>query len=102
MSSAVFVIDPPFSVDPTGADRLLVEREFPDDAPRKPTITAREADVLSAICAGEAPKKIAGRLGLSVRTVEVHLFNIRNKTGARTTAQAAVFFATGKIEVASA
>ena len=45
-------------------------------------LTAREAEIASYIRAGLANAEIASRFGLSVRTVETHLRNIRRKTGA--------------------
>lgn len=51
-----------------------------------PTLTARERDVLLAICADEPPKATAKRLGISTSTVETHRAHLKQKTGAKGTA----------------
>ncbi|MCF6200252.1 MAG: LuxR C-terminal-related transcriptional regulator, partial [Hyphomicrobiaceae bacterium] len=44
------------------------------------TLTPRETDVLHHLMSGLSNKAIAGRLGLSPRTVEVHRAHIMEKT----------------------
>jgi DNA-binding CsgD family transcriptional regulator len=44
-------------------------------------LTAREREVLGLIAAGETNKRIAGRLGLSEKTVDRHVSNILDKLG---------------------
>ena len=56
----------------------------PDDA----GLTAREAEVLRLIAAGESNAEIAHRLGLSIHTVERHAANIYRKIDARGRADA--------------
>jgi DNA-binding CsgD family transcriptional regulator/tetratricopeptide (TPR) repeat protein len=50
-------------------------------------ITTREAEVLGLVATGLANKQIAGRLHLSVRTVEKHVESLLRKSGARSRAQ---------------
>lgn len=50
-------------------------------------LSARERQVLQGIARGHANKEIAEKLSISVRTVESHRFNIREKTGGGNTAQ---------------
>jgi DNA-binding CsgD family transcriptional regulator/tetratricopeptide (TPR) repeat protein len=52
-----------------------------------PGVTAREAEVLGLVATGLANKQIAGRLHLSVRTVEKHVESLLRKSGARSRAQ---------------
>ncbi|WP_020673940.1 helix-turn-helix transcriptional regulator [Amycolatopsis nigrescens] len=44
-------------------------------------ITARERQVVEHLCAGEAPKRIARRLDVSVNTVNGHVREVYRKTG---------------------
>lgn len=44
-------------------------------------LTRREAEVLELIATGESNQEIAGRLGLSIRTVERHIANLYPKIG---------------------
>ena len=52
------------------------------------TLTPREQDVLSALALGRSNKVIAGDLGISVRTVEVHRARMLERLGVRTSAEA--------------
>lgn len=54
-------------------------------------LSEREAEVLGLLAGGLSNQEIADRLVLSVRTVQRHVENIYNKTGARGRAAAAVF-----------
>lgn len=55
---------------------------------RHPSLSPREREVLQWSAAGKSQQDIADILGLSVRTVEVHLSSVRTKLVALTTAQA--------------
>ncbi|RDL44178.1 DNA-binding response regulator [Marinomonas piezotolerans] len=49
-------------------------------------LTRRESDILIELASGYANKEVARRLGISVRTVETHRQNIKNKLEIHTTA----------------
>lgn len=49
-------------------------------------LSERESQVLAAIVAGRETKEIGRDLGISHRTVEAHRIHIREKLGARNTA----------------
>lgn len=50
-------------------------------------LTMREREVLAGIAQGKPNKQIAQDLGISVRTVESHRLNLREKVGSRNAAQ---------------
>ena len=60
-----------------------------------PALTAREAEVMLLLAAGNRVPEIAHALGLAVVTVDLHLRNARTKLGARTRDQALLNFALG-------
>ncbi len=68
-----------------GAIRSL--QEEPDAHDALASLTTREREVLELIVNGYRNRQIAERLGISVRTVEVHRRNIMDKLGARSLAQ---------------
>jgi NarL family two-component system response regulator YdfI len=51
-------------------------------------LTERECEVLTAVARGERNKEIAARLGITERTVKVHLTSIYNKFGVASRAAA--------------
>lgn len=60
-----------------------------DEAASEPcSLTGRERDVLARFAQGLRPDRIAERMGLSKRTVDMHAANARRKLGARTLAEA--------------
>lgn len=62
--------------------------ELSDDEPTGNPITRREAECLAWVARGKTDWEIAQILGISDRTVESHINNARQKTGADTRAQA--------------
>lgn len=58
---------------------------------REPELTAREREVLGCLAEGRSNKQIAGALGISVRTVTVHVSNLLRKTGAASRTEAALW-----------
>ena len=57
--------------------------EFPVEemASRKRTLTAREREVLKLLAEGRTVRSVAAILGLSVKTVDAHKFNLMRKLG---------------------
>ena len=53
-------------------------------------LTAREREVLGCLAEGMSNKQIARALGISVRTVTVHVSNLLRKTGAASRTEAAL------------
>ena len=56
-------------------------------APRGGRLTPRQVDVLRLIARGHRMKEIAGRLGLSTRTVESHKYEMMEALGVSSTAE---------------
>jgi DNA-binding NarL/FixJ family response regulator len=52
-------------------------------APGVPTMTERESEVLRLVAQGHSNKEIAGKLEVSIKTVEVHKANAMRKLGLR-------------------
>lgn len=52
-----------------------------------PQLTGRELEVLRQIAAGEPSKRIAWKLGVSIRTVDAHRRNLKRKLGARSASE---------------
>ncbi len=55
------------------------------------TLSAREREILIAVCQGLSNQEIADRLFISKRTVDKHRANILEKTGCRNTANLVVY-----------
>ena len=63
------------------SSRLLVEKMVDEGRTVAVNLTARERDVLRGYARGENPKILAGRLGLSAKTVQNHLVMLKDKLG---------------------
>jgi DNA-binding NarL/FixJ family response regulator len=59
------------------------EHKFPIEelAPGKRMLTGREREVLKLLAEGRTVRSVAGVLGLSVKTVDAHKFNLMRKLG---------------------
>jgi DNA-binding CsgD family transcriptional regulator len=57
----------------------------------QPELTAREIEVLSCLAAGMSNKQVARSLGISIRTVTVHVSNLLRKTGSTSRTEAALW-----------
>ena len=70
-----------------GAPELTISEaevsQFPGDeaASRKRVLTVREREVLKLLAEGRTVRSVAGILGLSVKTVDAHKFNLMRKLG---------------------
>jgi two-component system invasion response regulator UvrY len=67
---------------------ILAQQELEDDGTRIDlnTLSRREIDIVKLIKEGLSSKEIAVRLDISIKTVEVHRYNILKKLGLRNTA----------------
>ncbi len=78
-----------------GAARALVGNATPvgglGEAPERPSLTARETDVLRLVVAGADNGAIGVELSISRHTVKQHVTNIFEKLGVRTRVEAAVY-----------
>ncbi|MER7795509.1 response regulator [Streptomyces sp. NPDC097640] len=80
--------DPQHMLDVVQAARRTARRRFETAARRGELrakldgLTVREREVLTLSAEGVPNKQIAGRLGISAKTVDVHRARIREKTGA--------------------
>ncbi|MBB4958653.1 response regulator transcription factor [Micromonospora polyrhachis] len=70
--------------EPAGMERNRVEFTGAE-------LTGREADVLACLAAGMSNKQVARSLGISVRTVTVHVSNLLRKTGSASRTEAALW-----------
>ena len=78
--------------DRLAGQRLAIPRPRPGAPARRPDgLTAREAQVLELLAAGDTNNEIAGKLVVSVHTVERHLQNAYRKVGVRNRADAAAY-----------
>jgi two-component system nitrate/nitrite response regulator NarL len=71
-----------------GPGALVPETAYPETAYKE--LTAREREVLGCLAEGMSNKQIATALGISVRTVTVHVSNLLRKTGAASRTEAAL------------
>jgi len=78
--------------DRLAGQSLAIPRPRPGAPARRPDgLTAREAQVLVLLAAGDTNNEIAGKLVVSVHTVERHLQNAYRKVGVRNRADAAAY-----------
>lgn len=63
------------------SSRLLVDRMVGEGQAMGVSLTPREREVLRGFARGENPKVLAGRLGVSAKTVQNHLSILKDKLG---------------------
>ena len=68
-------------------DDFRMRMQTGNPLPRFATLTAREKEVLKMLAEGDSVKEIAGRLNLSVKTIEAHKFNLMRKLDIHNKAQ---------------
>jgi DNA-binding NarL/FixJ family response regulator len=61
-------------------------------------LSPREIEIIELIAIGDMHKQIAGKLGISHRTVSIHAINIAKALGARTMTHAVAIWMRRKIE----
>ena len=64
---------------------------------RRSTLTPREREVVKMIAQGNSAREIAAFLGLSVKTVEAHRFNLMRKLDIHNRAQLVTYAIQNKI-----
>ncbi len=74
-----------------GPARAVASEEQAAPSTLPASLTPREAEVLALLARGLSNKEVAGRLHLSVNTVERHLTNLYQKIGARGRTDATAF-----------
>ena len=66
---------------------LGVQKQTIGVAMRRSTLTQRESQVMKLLAEGNAAKQVATVLGVSVKTVEAHKFNLMRKLDVHNKAQ---------------
>jgi non-specific serine/threonine protein kinase len=92
---AAFAKGRAMTVDETVA--LALGRTLPARKPRGPRpggLTGREVQIVLDIARGLTNRQIAEKLGISERTVDAHVQNVRNKLGMEKRAQIALWAST--------
>jgi DNA-binding NarL/FixJ family response regulator len=79
-----------------GDAEALVDEPLPEHlrllaAGPAPELTAREVEVLTCLAAGMSNKQVARSLGISIRTVTVHVSNLLRKTRSASRTEAALW-----------
>jgi DNA-binding NarL/FixJ family response regulator len=74
-----------------GGPAALADATLPSYLQERPELTAREREVIGCLAEGMSNKQIARALGISVRTVTVHVSNLLRKTGAASRTEAALW-----------
>ena len=88
-AGAVDFLEKPFEADAllAGIAEALRAQPAPTDLAetqaRVALLTPREREVMDLVAAGFSNKVVAHRLGIAVRTVEIHRAHVMEKTGAR-------------------
>lgn len=82
--------EPPAALTEQPLPAHLGLAEAPPD-PRAADLTDREVEVLACLAAGMSNKQVARSLGISVRTVTVHVSNLLRKTGTASRTEAAMW-----------
>jgi DNA-binding NarL/FixJ family response regulator len=78
--------------DPAALAATPLPGHLPGPAgPPAAELTARELDVLGCLAAGMSNKQIARELGISIRTVTVHVSNLLRKTASASRTEAALW-----------
>jgi two-component system, NarL family, response regulator NreC len=66
---------------------LDMQKQTTDVSMRRSTLTQRECEVMKLLAEGNRVREVAALLGLSVKTVEAHKFNLMRKLDIHNKAQ---------------
>ncbi|WFE45465.1 LuxR C-terminal-related transcriptional regulator [Verrucosispora sp. WMMD1129] len=76
---------------PESSPAVPTSRRAVPESPSPACLTGREAEVLDCLVAGMSNKQVARALGISVRTVTVHVSNLLRKTGTASRTEVALW-----------
>lgn len=76
---------------PASSPAVPTSRRAVPESPSPVCLTGREAEVLDCLVAGMSNKQVARALGISVRTVTVHVSNLLRKTGTASRTEVALW-----------
>lgn len=72
---------------PKGASPIRLKKTARSPQKAAPHITPRQREILRLVALGHTNREIAASLKISVRTVEVHRFNLMHRLNVRNVAQ---------------
>ncbi len=88
MMSAIVAVDGGKKYVCEEVKNILAHQELEDDSPHQDlnVLSRREIEIIQLIKSGLSSKEIAGKLDISIKTVEVHRYNILKKLDLKNTA----------------
>ncbi|HEX2807828.1 MAG TPA: LuxR C-terminal-related transcriptional regulator, partial [Kineosporiaceae bacterium] len=100
--SVADLLDAPIALDTAAALDTPAAAAVPTSVDGPPPLTSREEQVAALVAAGMTNGQIGRRLGISARTAERHVENLRGKLGVANRAQVAAWVARAEVPTAPA